>query len=311
MTPRSKTLQYYRRAKIEDTIFNVVNITLLLMLLVVTVYPFWKTRAISFNDAIDTVRGGITLWPRIFTLTNYKAVFSTGAIPNAFFISVMRTFLSTVMGVFLTAMLAFALGRREFVLRKVFTFVVVISMYVQAGLIPQYFLFRSLGLVNNFWVYVIPTLMSAFNFIVIRTYISTIPDSLVESARIDGAGDFRIFMQIILPLITPVLATIALFIAVGAWNQWFDTLIYCSGKVELHTLQYKLMEYLSASQTQGKTAADVGAMGMAGGGAASNMVTPVSMRAAITVVAAVPILFVYPFLQRHFVTGLNVGGVKE
>jgi len=183
-------------------------------------------------------------------------------------------------------------------------------MYISAGLIPHYFLIKNLGLINNFLVYIIPGLIGAFNFIVIRTYIGTIPESLIESAKIDGAGDFRIFLRILLPLITPVLATVALFVAVGAWNSWFDTMLYASSRQELSTLQYELMKLLSSSQAQSKSAADIGAMGMAKD-FASSMVTPVSIRAAITVVAAVPILIVYPFLQRHFVTGLAVGGVKE
>jgi putative aldouronate transport system permease protein len=140
----------------------------------------------------------------------------------------------------------------------------------------------------------------------------SIPDSIIESAKIDGYGEFPIFLRIILPLCLPVLATIALFVAVGAWNSWFDTLIYHSGRSYLHTLQYKLMEFLQSSQSQAKTAADIGQMGVsASSGGSSSIVTPLSIRAAITVVAALPILVVYPFMQRYFVVGLNVGGVKE
>lgn len=298
------------RARLEDRVFSTVNAALLAILMFVTLYPFWNTIVVSLNNASDTVRGGLTFWPRDFTWHNYRAIFASGTIIPAFFVSVERTILQTLFGVFLTSMLAYALGRKEFVLRKQFTFVVVLSMYVGAGLIPYYFLIRSLHLVNSFWVYVVPGLVNAFNFIVIRTYMHTIPDSLVESAKIDGAGEFRIFIRIILPLAAPVLATVALFMAVGAWNSWFDTMIFASGRQELSTLQYELMKFLSASQAQSKSAADVGALGMAKN-FGSSMVTPVSIRAAITVVAAGPILLVYPFLQRHFVVGLNVGGVKE
>jgi putative aldouronate transport system permease protein len=139
----------------------------------------------------------------------------------------------------------------------------------------------------------------------------TLPESIIESARLDGYGDFFIFARIILPLCLPVLATVGLFVAVGAWNSWFDTMIYNPGRVNLHTLQYKLMEYLQSSQSQGRSAGDAGAMALAAQAGGSSMVTPMSIRAAITVIAAVPILFVYPFLQRYFVVGLNVGGVKE
>jgi putative aldouronate transport system permease protein len=237
-------------------------------------------------------------------------VFTSGAVFHAFFVSVARTVIQTISGVFFTSMIAYALSRKDFVLRGLFTLTLVLSMYISAGLIPTYFLMRSLGLINNFFVYIVPGIINAFNFVVIRTYMRSLPESIIESARIDGCGDFRIFMRIILPLCLPVLATIALFIAVGSWNSWFDTMIYNSGRANLHTLQYKLMEYLQSSQSQSKGAAAIGALGMAQDVAAS-MVTPASIRAAITVVAALPILVVYPFLQRYFVTGLNVGGVKE
>ncbi len=228
-------------------------------------------------------------------------------------ITVFRTVINLVTSVFFTAMIAFALSRREFVLQKPFTLVLVLSMYINAGLIPTFFLYRGLGMVNSFWVYIVPGIVNAFNFVVMRTYMRSIPESIIESARIDGYGDFFIFTRIILPLCLPVLATIGLFVAVGAWNAWFDTMIYNSGNVKLHTLQYKLMEYLQSSQSHGKSASDAGAMGIsaAAGGGGSSMVTPMSIRAAITVVAAAPILFVYPFMQRYFVVGLNVGGVKE
>ncbi|MDR0410704.1 MAG: carbohydrate ABC transporter permease [Treponema sp.] len=303
-------MNYYTASRLEEKVFTIVNVLIMLIIGAMTLYPFWNTIAVSFNNATDTTRGGITLWPRVFSTQNYKAVFSSGTIYHAFYISVLRTVIQTVTGVFFTSMLAFALSRKEFVLRKPFTIIIVVSMYINAGLIPAYFLMRSLHLINTFWVYVVPGMISAFNFVVIRTYMNSLPESIIESARIDGCGDFVIFLRIILPLCLPVLATIALFVAVGAWNSWFDTMIYNSGRANLHTLQYKLMEYLQSSQSQAKSAAAIGAMGM-NQDAANSMVTPVSIRAAITVVAAAPILVVYPFLQRYFVVGLNVGGVKE
>jgi putative aldouronate transport system permease protein len=215
-----------------------------------------------------------------------------------------------ISSVFFTAMMAYVLSRREFIFRKSFTLILVLSMYVNAGLIPTYFLIKNLGMLNSFWVYIVPGIVNAFNFVVIRTYMRSLPESTIESARIDGCGDFIIFIRIVLPLCLPVLATVALFVAVGAWNSWFDTMIYNSGRVYLHTLQYKLMEYLQSSQAQSRGAADVGSLAMSQS-SASSMVTPVSIRAAITVIAAAPILVVYPFMQRYFVVGLNVGGVKE
>jgi putative aldouronate transport system permease protein len=288
--------------------FNMLNTAFMVCFSVIMLYPFWNTIAISFNQAVDTLRGGITLYPRKFTLENYKMIFATGTLFHAFVVSVARTTINVATNVLFTAMIAYVLSRPNFIFRKSFTFILVISMYINAGLIPTYFLIRNLHLINTFWVYVVPGMVSAFNFLIIRTFLRGIPDSFIESVRIDGGGDYTIFFKIILPLSMPALATVALFVAVGAWNSWFDTLIYASGRVNLHTLQYKLMEYLQSSQAQARGAGDVGAMALS---KTSNLVTPVSIRAAITVVAAAPIIVIYPFMQRYFVIGMNLGGVKE
>jgi putative aldouronate transport system permease protein len=299
-------------SKTENFIFHFLNTCFFFFFSFITLYPFCTTIAVSFNDAMDTMRGGVTFFPRNFSLFNYQVLFQTGAIPHAFFISVARTSINLVTSVFFTAMIAFALSRREFVLLKPFTLILVLSMYINAGLIPTYFLILRLGMINSFWVYIVPGIVNAFNFVVMRTYMRTIPESIIESARIDGYGDFYIFIRIVFPLCLPVLATIGLFVAVGSWNAWFDTMIYNSGRVNLHTLQYKLMEYLNSSQNTGRSAGDAGAMALAAqAGAGSSMVTPMSIRAAITVIADAPILLIYPFMQRYFVVGLNVGGVKE
>jgi putative aldouronate transport system permease protein len=295
---------------VSDVTFNFFLYVILLGLIFLTLYPFWNTIVISFNQATDTTRGGVYLWPRKWTIANYKAVWVTANIPAALLVSVSRAVISTLCNLFLTTMVAYALSRKEYVLRRPITLIIVLSMYVNAGLFPNYFLMKNLHLINTFWVYIIPSMVGAFNFIVIRTFIKTIPESLFESARIDGTSEFRIFMQFALPLSKPVLATVALFVAVGAWNSWFDTVLYASSRPELFTLQYQLMALLQSSMNQSKSAADVGANGMAANIGAS-LVSPVSIRSAISIVAAVPILCVYPFLQRYFVIGMNVGSIKE
>lgn len=299
-----------KKKKPEDIIFESLNGIFMVLLMIVTIYPFINTIAISFNAGLDTVKGGIYLLPRVFTLENYRSVFSTGTIYHAFGVSVSRTVLSVFFGLSLTTLLAYVLSRKDFVFRKHITMLFVFTMYFNAGLIPIFFLMRSLHLTNSFWVYVVPGLVNAFNLIVIRTYIVGLPDSLIESAKIDGASEMRIYFNIILPLCKPVLATIALFIAVGSWNSWFDTFLYNSAKQELSTLQYELMKLLSSSLRNSSNSS------MASGGVnadaiANTMVTPLSIRAAITIVAATPILVVYPFLQKHFVKGLVIGSVKE
>lgn len=299
-----------KKKKPEDIIFDTLNTLFLILLMIITIYPFINTVAISFNAGLDTVRGGIYLWPRKFTLENYRNVLETGTIFTAFGVSVARTVLSVFFGLALTTLIAYVLSRRDFIFRRPITLFYVFTMYFNAGLIPVFFLMRGLHLTNNFMVYVIPGLVNAFNLIVIRTYISGLPDSLIESAKIDGASELRIYLNIIIPLCKPVLATIALFIAVGSWNSWFDTFLYNSSNQKLSTLQYELMKLLSSSLRSSSNSS------MASGGVnadaiAQNMVTPMSIRAAITIVAAAPILVVYPFLQKHFVKGLVIGSVKE
>jgi putative aldouronate transport system permease protein len=231
------------------------------------------------------------------------------AIYQAFWISFSKTILTTALNLFWTGMLAYALSRREYVLRKFITLVLVFTMYINAGLIPNYLLIsKTLGLKNTYWVYIIPSMFSCFNMIVIRTYIGGLPDALVESAKIDGAGDLRAYFQIILPLCLPVMATVALFVAVGAWNSWFDTYLYNGSKKDLYSMQYLLKMKLATTQNQASNAAAATAEALAA--QQKSKTTPITVRAAITVVSAVPILVVYPFLQKYFVTGMALGSVK-
>ena len=295
---------------VENIVFTTVNTVILVLLAAITLYPILNTLAVSFNDGTDTLRGGIYLWPRVFTLYNYEIIWETCNLDTAFLISVLRTVIGAGLDVILTAMVAYALTRKEFVLRQGITLLYVLTMYVNAGLIPGYMVNRTFGLVNNFAVYIVPGLVSAFNLIVVRTYMNTIPASLHESAEVDGAGDFTVFYKIMLPLSMPVLATVALFSAVGQWNQWFDTFIYCGSNKSLTTLQYELMKALSTAMNTGSSTAN-NVSNMAGADAAVNQVTPVSIRASITIVAAVAILIVYPFLQKYFVQGMTLGSVKE
>ncbi len=295
-----------RKRKRQDIAFPIVNTIVLCLLMFVTLYPVINTVAYSFNEGTDAVRGGIGLWPRVFSLKSYQAIMADNSVYQAAWISASKTVIITVLNLFWTGMLSFALSRREYVLRKFITTVMVLTMYINAGLIPNYLLIsKTLGLAKSYWVYIIPTMFSCFNMIVIRTYIAGLPDALVESARIDGAGDIRVYWQIIFPLCTPVLATVALFVAVGSWNSWFDTHLYCAGQKYLHSLQYLLKMKLATTQASAnaaKTSADALK--------SNTLTTPVTIRCAITVISTVPILVVYPFLQKYFVTGMALGSVK-
>ena len=291
----------------HDRVFPVVNAIFLVLLMFITLYPVVNTVAYSFNDGTDALRGNIGLWPRVFSLESYRSILSDTAVYQAAWISASKTVLITLLNLFWTSMLAYALSRKEFVLRKFITVIMVLTMYVNAGLIPNYLLIsRTLHLSNSYLVYIIPTMFSCFNMIVIRTYIAGLPEALVESAKIDGAGDIRVFWRIIFPLCKPVLATVALFVAVGSWNSWFDTYLYNGGKKELYSLQYLLKMKLATTQASANAAkATADALKAAG------QTTPITIRCAITVIATVPILLVYPFLQKYFVTGIALGSVKE
>ena len=310
-----KTIDYAaarRRTNISNLILDIIIYLVLAFVVIVTVYPFWNTIAISLNDGLDSLKGGIKLWPRKFTWKNYADLFQTDRIFNAGIISVTRTVLQTILSVFCTSLLAYALSRKEFVLRRYLTTIIVISMYINAGLIPGYMLIKRLHLLGKYAVYIVPCLVDVFNFILVRTYINGLPDSFVESARIDGANEFKIYLQIIMPLIVPSIAMICLFTAVGAWNSWFDTYLYCSNKPKLHSLQYVLMSFLQQSQNQSTNANDANSMALAAGaGSTASKSTPISIRSSITMVATLPILVVYPFVQKYFVVGMTIGGVKE
>lgn len=293
----------FRKISIEDIIFDTIKWILLITFVIVTLYPIINTLAISFNDGMDALRGGIHLWPRKFTLENYRTVIAKDSLIRATYITVSRTVIATVLQLFLTAMLSYVLSREEFMFRKQITILYVLTMYLNAGLIPNYLLIKKLNLINSFWVYILPGLVSAFNMIVIRTYINGLPDSFIESAKVDGAGHFTIFIRIIMPLCKPVLATVALFIAVWQWNSWFDAMLYCSFDNSLTTLQYELMKLLSSVTNQGGSANTMKN--------SQNLVTPTSIRAATTILTSLPIVCLYPFLQKYFVVGLTIGGVKE
>jgi len=272
-------------------------------------YPMIYTLAVSFSDSAEVSRGNVRFWPSGFTTYNYEVVLNMHTIYNAFMNTVARTVIAVVTNLVFTSMLAYTLTRPEYIFRRTITLVYVLTMYFDPGLIPGYLLIQSLGLINTFNVYWIPGMVGAFNLIIIRTYMKGIPESLIESARLDGAGEFRIYSRIVMPLCKPVLATIALFVAVGAWNAWFDNFIFNSGRPDLSVLQFELQRLLRSAMQAGTSAA--GATEAAQAAQGLQQVTPTVIRATITIVAATPILIVYPFLQRYFVAGVKLGGVKE
>ena len=299
--PVPKPTKY--KKSVGDRVFTVCNIVFMVLFVVITVYPILNTLALSFNDGIDAVRGGIHIIPRKFSLNNYRSVFAMKNLTTGLFISVSRTVLGTLIGLFVNAILAFIVSRKRFLLKKSLTAFWVVTMYVNGGMIPVLILYKNLHLTGTFWVYVIPGLISAFNMLVMRTFMEGIPDSLEEAAQMDGASYSTVFLKIVSPLCKPMYATIALFIAVGQWNSWFDTMLYNRLSAQYTTLQYELMKLLSSVSSQSSKSDP-------NSGEGANL-QPISVRSAATIVTMAPIVCLYPFLQKYFVAGLTIGGVKE
>ncbi len=309
LEPKSELVQLKkaRRKKIKtaDLVFIIINTLILSFAVAITLYPLLNTLAVSFNDAVDALSGGIYLIPRKLSLNNYEAIFNRRNLRTAAINSVLRTVIGTVLHLSVTALMAYVLSVKEFVFRKPVSLFFVLTMYVNAGLIPVFLLYRELRLTNTFWVYVIPGMVAGFNLLVLRTYMNSLPDSYRESAQIDGANHMTIFMKIYAPICKPVFATVALFIAVYQWSAWFDNMIYNPRNTDLTTLQYELMKLLSSAMSQTSSS------GAYGQSTQSVAITPTSIRAAATIVTSMPIVILYPFLQRYFITGLTIGGVKE
>jgi len=294
-----------KTTKLGDASLSVALYSGLLLFSLFTLYPFLNILAVSLNDKIDTIRGGIYLWPRVWSMQNYTEIFANPNLLGAFLMSVLRTVVGTVLGILCTALFAYALSAKEFMYRKLFNGMLVVTLYVNGGLIPTYLLIKNLELMNTFWVYILPLLISGFYVIIMRSYFESLPDGLIESAKIDGAGHFQTLFRIVIPVSLPVLATITLFVAVLHWNSWFDNYLYASREQSLSLLQYELMKILLSAMNQSATQqAHISENTV-------NIVNPQSVRAAMTIIVTVPILLVYPFLQRYFVKGMTVGAMKE
>ncbi len=291
------------RDRLEDRVVSLLVSIFMILFVIITLYPVLNTLAISFNEGIDAVKGKIYLLPRKFTMKNYKSVLAMQNLMTGAKITVLRTVLGSVSALFVNALLAFIVSRKRFLFRRSLSLFWVITMYVNGGMIPVFLLYRNLKLTGTFWVYIVPGMISAWNMLVIRTFMAGIPPSLEESAQLDGAGYMTIFFRIISPLCKPVYATILLFVAVYHWNSWFDAMLYNRLKTDFTTLQYELMKLLNSVMQQSGSADSARN--------AASSITPVTIRAATSIVTMLPIICLYPFLQRYFQTGLTIGGVKE
>ena len=287
----------------EDKAVDVAVYLLLGLVGIVTLYPFYYTIICSFNYRLDLMIGGVYLWPRKFSLANYELFLKDGDWRHAFLVSLSRTIAGTALRVSFTSMFSYALSRNNLMFKKGYRFLVVFTMYFSGGLIPFYILLRNLGLLNSFWVYVIPGMVDAFFVMTGINFFGAIPESMIEAARIDGAREIKVLTKVVLPVSKPFLATLALFSAVGQWNSWLDSAYYVRD-ANLHTMAFKMMTVINQNLATANTEA-------AGQLSQANTATSFTVQATAMAVSMLPIMCVYPFLQKYFVQGMMIGAVKE
>lgn len=285
--------------------FDIVNVFIQLLMMFVMVYPLWYIVIGALNDGQDLMRGGVYLWPRKFTFDNVRAVFYKGDITSAFLVTIAKCILGTVTSLFFTFIVSYGVTRPNLKLRNIYIAVIMFTMFFGGGLIPYFLLIRNIGLYNSFWVYIIPGLFSAWNMIIFQSFIKEIPSSLIESAKIDGAGEYRILLRIIIPLSKPVLAAIALFTIVGHWNSYFDSMMYTYSP-ELQTIQLYLKKVITDPSTTSGIGTSVAQM-LPG---AAQRITPQTIKMAAMAITAFPVILVYPFFQKYFAQGVMIGAVK-
>jgi putative aldouronate transport system permease protein len=290
-----------KRKNKEDIVFDGVNYFLLTVILFATLYPFYYLLITSFNSGSDSLLGGSYFWPSDYTLENYSTFFTQKKWLIAFFVSVMRTVIGAVTGVLFTCLVAYGLSHKYLVFKNFYFVVVIFAMYFSGGLIPYYVVLRSLGLLNSFAVFIIPSLLNTFFLLIAISFFREIPSDLKESAYIDGANELTIFNKIILPVSKPLMATMALFLGVGQWNSWLDASYFVRSE-NLRTLTYRMIEIINKSEVPRESIAQA---------AGASGVTSYSLQVTAMVVSIVPIICVYPFLQKYFVHGIMLGAVKE
>jgi len=287
-------------------IFNIFNYGFFAIFTFLCAYPLWYVFIYSISDPALTTSQTVVIWPIGLSLTNFQKVMELEGVFRALIMSVLRTVIGCVLCVLSCLLLGYLFTKDQMPFRKFMYRMLIVTMYIGGGLIPTYLVYKSYGLLNNFLIYVFPC-VSAYYVILIKTYIESIPPSLEESALIDGAGPLTIFWKIIAPLSIPIAATIAVYSAVGQWNSWFDNHIYTFQEPKLMTLSYMLYTFLQQTENlieQLENTRDQAELNMAA------LLTPRGVRMTVTMVTVIPILCVYPFLQRYFIKGIMIGAVK-
>ena len=302
ITPKKNKI----KQSLGDRIIQGFIILVILALCLVIILPCINVLALSLNDGADAAKGGVYFFPRVFTLENFKQVFSDGSIMRAYKYTILRVVIGTLLTLIVTSLAAFALKEKDLPGVKVITILITFTMLFGGGMIPTYVQYKKLHLINNFWVYVVPSLVSVTYLLMMRAYFEGIPASLEESAKLDGCGYFGIYGRIILPLSKPVIAVIGLYTAVNHWNDWFSGAFYMTSneKWPVQTvLQQMLARAMSASQKDITSVAQALVQG-------ASTVTSDSLKMAAVVITTVPILLIYPFVQKYFASGIMIGAVK-
>ena len=291
-----------------DRTFQVINILIFAIFAIICAYPFYYLiiNSISANDL--SASGKVNFLPHGFQLENYVKVFQLNGLGTAAMVSLGRTVIGTICTVLASVYLGFMFTQQRMWHRKLWYRFMVITMYFNAGLIPMYMTMKTLHLTNSFWVYIIPAIVQPFNIIMAKTYVESIPPALQEAAEIDGAGTMTVFAKVILPTCKPIMATIAIWSAVGQWNSFQDTLIYITDQ-KLYSLQYLLYTYLNQASSLATMVQQSGGNVSAVANLATQQ-TPTSIRMTVSVIVVLPILFIYPMFQRFFVKGIMIGSVK-
>lgn len=287
----------------EDKIFNIVNYVILTLVFLIVLYPLIFVLSASFSNPAIVLKGELWLWPKEFTLEAYEKVFQNKGILQGFINTFKYTIIGTTINVILTIMAAYPLSRKDFYGRNFFMGLFVFTMFFSGGLIPTYLLIKNLGMIDTLWVMVIPNAVAVWNIILMRTFFqSTIPDELRESAMLDGCGNIRILLKIVLPLSLPVIAVMVLFYAVGHWNSYFQALVYLQDRKHF-PLQLILREILIQGQTDNLIQGMEETL-------LKQQLSVEGLKYAVLIVSAIPMLILYPFLQRYFVKGIMIGSIK-
>lgn len=290
-------------------VFIVCNAIFMVLLSIVFIAPYINILAKSFNAAKDTMLGGLTFWPRKWSLDNYSVVLGDQSTWTGFAVSVVRVIVSSAVALFVNYMTAYALLKKGLPGKRFIILFFSVPMFISGGLISEYIWFPKFGVYNTFWVYVFPSAFSFYNMVIIRTYLQGIPESLIESARLDGAGELTILVKIMLPLSMPIVATILLWAAVANWNDWTSTLYFVENS-DLFTLQYNMQMAIKQTETIQQMIANALESGKPLGDIDQD-ITAESIQAAQLIVTTLPIIVVYPFLQKYFMSGVMIGSVKE